>query len=453
MTAELEAYERWLCQKRLVSEHRVRFFSGWVERFLRRRSVRPAEAWQDTLRMFLEDLGKGRTQSWQLRQAADAVTLYCGQFCEQEVTQVTPARHTTDGSAKRTGKPGADLSGKTSELDGASGRSVPAGKRAVAETLVPTQILAEMRQLMKLRHYALRTERSYLGWARRFLEYVSQTGEDGPTPENVKAFLSHLAVDRKVASSTQNQAFNALLFLCRHVLMVELGDLGATVRARRGRRLPIVLTPEETRAVLEKLRDLHRLMLELMYGSGLRVSELVKLRVKDIDFDAGTIMVRVSKGDKDRVTFLPKRLAPELKTHLGKVKDLHERDLAAGAGEAPLPDALKRKYRNAGREWGWQFAFPSATLNVGSDGVVQRWHVAPATVQRAMKEAVRRSGIAKPASCHSLRHSFATALLMKGVDIRRVQDLLGHKSVETTMVYTHVLQAMAPDVCSPLDDL
>jgi len=377
MSTGLKAYEGWLRQRRLVPEHKVRFFAGWVERFLRLQSIRPAEAWQDTLRVFLEDLGEGRIQSWQLRQAADAVTLYCGQFCEREVTRVAPVQHMSGGSLKSTGKPYTDPSGGASEFGEASGEPDAVGERAVAEGLDPTQILAKMRQLMRLRHYASRTERSYLGWAQRFLKYVGKTGEDVPTPENVKAFLSHLAVHRKVASSTQNQVFNALLFLCRHVLMVELGDLGTTVRARRGRQLPVVLSPQETRAVLNELQGLHRLMLELMYGSGLRVSELVQLRVKDIDFDAGTIMVRASKGDKDRVTFLPKRSVQGLKAHLTKMKDLHERDLAAEAGEAPLPDALKRKYRNAGREWGWQFVFPSAKLNVDDDGVVRRWHVNP----------------------------------------------------------------------------
>jgi len=191
----------------------------------------------------------------------------------------------------------------------------------------------------------------------------------------------------------------------------------------------------------------------LVYGAGLRLGELVELRVKDLDFGAGTVMVRDGKWDKDRVTFLPKRLAPDLKAHLEEVKVIHERDLGAGAGEAPLPDALERKYTNAGREWGWQFVFPSSRLQVDDAGKVRRWHVAAASVQRAMKQAVRRSGIAKPASVHSLRHSYATALLTKGADIRRVQDLLGHKSVETTMIYLHVLQTMAPDLESPLDDL
>ena len=202
MTTGLEAYEGWLRERRLVAENKVRFFAGWVERFLRLQSTRPAEVWQDTLRVFLEDLGEGRTQSWQLRQAADAVTLYFGQFCEREVTRVEPVRHATGGPLKRTGTPDTGQSGEASELGEASGRPVSARGRVVAETLDPTQILAEMRQLMRLRHYASRTERSYLGWVRRFLKYVDKTGEDAPMPENVKAFLSHLAVHRKVASST-----------------------------------------------------------------------------------------------------------------------------------------------------------------------------------------------------------------------------------------------------------
>jgi integron integrase len=293
-----------------------------------------------------------------------------------------------------------------------------------------------MQRLLRLRHYAARTERTYLGWTRRFLAYVGQCGQAPPTPEDVKAFLSHLAVRRKVASSTQNQAFSALLFLCRHVLMEDLGDMGETVRAREGKRLPVVLSPEETRAVLSHLEDAWRLMRELAYGGGLRVSELVTLRVKDIDFDAGTVTVRAGKGNKDRVTFQPRRLVSELRKHLEKVQALHRRDLAAGAGDAPLPDSLDRKYPNAGREWSWQFAFPSARIDVDDRGVLRRWHVATASVQKAMKRAVRQSTIAKPARVHSLRHAFATSLLMKGADIRRVQDLLGHRSVETTMIYT-----------------
>ena len=282
----------------------------------------------------------------------------------------------------------------------------------------------------------------------------SATTADGALgPESVKAYLSYLATRRNVAASTQNQAFNALLFLYRNVLQIELGDMGNTVRAKRGRKLPVVLSPEETRGILAQVQGSPRLMLELIYGGGLRVGELATLRVKDIDFDAGTLTVRAGKGDMDRVTFLPLRLIDDIRRHLAKVKIQYERDLASGAGEASLPTALQRKYPNAGREWAWQFVFPSAKLNRDEDGVIRRWHVATPTVQKAMKSAVRRLGVAKPASVHSLRHSFATHLLMKGADIRRIQVLLGHKSVETTMIYTHVLQTMAPDLRSPLDEL
>ena len=230
------------------------------------------------------------------------------------------------------------------------------------DVLTHAEMLAEVRRILRLRHYAGSTERSYLGWNRRFLRYVGRSGEHVPTGDDVQAFLSHLAVQGDVSASTQNQAFRAVLFLLRHVLMVDPGDLGGTVRARQGKKLPVVLLPDETRAVLAQLKGAHRLMLELVYGAGLRLTELVELRVKDLDFGADTLTVRDGKWDKDRVTFLPKRLTTELKAHLEKVKAIHERDLGAGAGAAPLPDALERKYPTAAREWGWQFVFPSSRL-------------------------------------------------------------------------------------------
>jgi integron integrase len=265
--------------------------------------------------------------------------------------------------------------------------------------------------------------------------------------------LSHLATRGRVSASTQNQAFNALLFLFRNVYEVGLEGMAVTLRAKRGRKLPVVLSVEETRAIFAELSGTCLLILEVLYGSGLRLSEAVQLRVKDIDFDARCIMVRSGKGDKDRISLLPDRVRPALEQHPAQVKALHQADLASGAGAAPLPDALHRKYQNAAREWGWQFAFPSSKLANGEDGVIRRWHVSPATVQKAMKQAVRRAGIAKPASVHTLRHSFATHLLMQGVDIREIQELLGHKSEETTMIYTHVVRTMAADVRSPLDEL
>ncbi len=416
-TTRLTDFEHWLRQHRLVAENRIGFTLAWVKRFLRLRATRSGEGWRDSLEAFLRDLSEGQTFDWQLRQAADAVTLYCGQFCVQQGTRLFP-----------------------------QGRS-----QAQPPTPAPQEALAEMRRLMQLRHYSPRTESCYLGWARRFLRHRHSEGV--PTPDDLKTYLSYLATRRNVASATQNQAFSGLLFLFRHVYHIELEDMGSTVRARRGPKLPVVLSVEETKSILGQLHGVTRLMLELIYGGGLRVSEVVILRVKDIDFDLRTVTVRSGKGDRDRTTFLPARAVSGLRRHLERVKRLHARDLAAGVGDAPMPSALARKYPNAGKEWAWQFVFPSKKLAADEDGVIRRWNVSTSTVQKAMKTAIRKSGVAKMASVHTLRHSFATHLLMRGVDIRRIQDLLGHKSVETTMIYTHVMKTMAPDLRSPLDEL
>jgi len=449
--ADLEGFAAWLGGRRMARPQQRPHLVRWVRRFLELREVRGQEVWQDTLRVFLTDLEDGGYLPWQIRQAADAVSLYCGTYRGMKGTAASPSRHTSSRGKEDSAPP-------QSELD----REQPAARETApdpsagddaGERVAHADLLAEMRRLLRLRHYARRTETVYMGWAERFLRFAKRTGKGRPTTDDVQDFLSRLALRDKVSASTQNQACNSILFLFRHVLMEDMGDIAGAVRARRSRRLPVVLSPEETRAVLDAMRGPHRVMVELMYGGGLRVGELVVLRVKDLDFEARTVTVRAGKGDKDRVTFLPARVIPDLRQHLERVRAMHQRDLSAGAGDAPLPHALARKYPNAGREWGWQFAFPSTRLQVDEDGVVRRWHVATSVVQRAMKRAVRKAGIAKPASCHSMRHSFATALLMKGADIRRVQDLLGHKSVETTMIYTHVLQSMAPDLASPLDEL
>ena len=411
-----DGFEAWLRQQRLIPDKRIPFAIIWVERFLRSRSSRPRESWNDSLEAFLQDLGRSGSEAWQLRSAAEAVTLYFGQYCVQRVTRVSP----NEGTARDDG--------------------------------VVLDPLAEMRRILQLRHYSPRTEQTYMGWARRFLEHLQGTG-DTPDPASVKAYLSHLATVRNVASSTQNQAFNALLFLCRNVLHVDLGDMGGTVRAREGHKLPVVLSIEEVRSILDHTSGVSRLILELVYGGGLRVGEVVLLRVKDIDFDAGTVTVRAGKGDNDRTTFLPSRVTSVLRQHLTGVRAIHARDLAAGAGHAPMPGALARKYPNASREWAWQFVFPSSALQAGDTGTIHRWHIAAATVQKGMKTAVRRAGVGKMASVHTLRHSFATHLLMRGVDIRRIQELLGHRTVDTTMVYTHVMRTIAPDLRSPLDEL
>jgi len=325
--AQLNAFMEWLRERRLTGEKRVPHYARWVECFLRFRGTRPSEEWQDSLRVFLEELAADSWRpNWQTQQAGEAVGLYFGQF---RVGQDTP------------------VSGE--------------GDRGLVGH---AEALAEMERLLQLRHYAPRTQRSYLGWARRFLTYVDPKGMRHPDADDVSAFLSHLATVGKVAASTQNQAFHGLLFLCRFVLDIDLSHLADTVRARRGPKLPVVLSPDETRAVLQQLSGTSKLMLGLLYGAGLRVGELVTLRIKDIDFGTGSVTVRAAKGDKDRVTTLPRRLVESLQAHLARVKELHARDLAAGAGEVALPDALARKYPRASREWPWQFAFPSQKLDV-----------------------------------------------------------------------------------------
>ena len=257
-----------------------------------------------------------------------------------------------------------------------------------------------------------------------------------------------------MAASTQNQAFNAVLFLFRNVLCKEVGDLGNTIRAKRGQRLPTVLSAEEVKKLLAKMSGKNRLMAELIYGSGLRLMELASLRVKDIDFDSNTIFVRSGKGDKDRATVLPLTVKDRLIEYLKTIKDLHSKDIAAGRGEVYLPDALARKYPNAGTLWAWQYVFPSVTLSVDPrSGRIGRHHISDKSIQTTFRTAIKDAGIVKHATVHTLRHCFATHLLMSGVNIREVQELLGHKNVETTMIYTHVMRDMAGAPKSPLDAL
>ena len=322
-------------------------------------------------------------------------------------------------------------------------------------------ILGEMKRLIRMKHYSYSTERTYLDWAKRFFAFLEKRKGRGRIDsavnfdeEDIKGFLSSLALRNRVSASTQNQAFNALLFLVRDVLQKEFGDLKGTIRAKKGTRLPVVLSVEEVKDIFNHLSGRHLLIVQLLYGAGLRLMECARLRVQDIDFDAGLIYVRGAKGDKDRTTILPESVRERLRAHLEDVKGLHKKDIDAGHGEVYLPGALEKKYPNAGKKWGWQYVFPTDRLSVDPrSGKIRRHHISDTAIQSALRVALRKAGIIKHATVHTLRHSFATHLLMNGVNIREVQELLGHKNVETTMIYTHVMRNMANAPKSPLDVL
>ena len=314
------------------------------------------------------------------------------------------------------------------------------------------RLLDQVRGKIRLKHYSIRTEQAYVDWIKRFVLHFDKRHPSEMGAREVEAFLTHLAVQGRVAASTQNQAKSALLFLYREVLERDLPWLEDVERAKAPKRLPVVLTQDEAQTVLSRLKGTHWLVAGLLYGSGLRIMEALRLRVKDLEFTRGEILVREGKGFKDRVTMLPAMLIEPLKVHLKRVKVLHDQDVAEGFGEVYLPYALDRKYPNAAREWGWQYVFPSNNRSVDPrSGAVRRHHVQDQAIQRAIRQAVRDAGIVKPATPHTLRHSFATHLLTSGYDIRTVQELLGHKDVATTMIYTHVLNKGGRGVTSPLD--
>ena len=323
-----------------------------------------------------------------------------------------------------------------------------------ANTTPPPKLLDQLRSKVRVKHYSLSTERQYVHWAKRFILFHGKRHPADMGAAEVEAFLTHLAVDGQVSSSTQNQALSALLFLYREVLGQDLPWMQDMVRAKRPARLPVVLTPTEVAAVLERMQGAHGLMARLLYGTGMRLMEVVRLRVKDVDFERSEVLVRDGKGGKDRVTMLPQTLHGPLQEHLRWRRRLYDDDLAKGMAEVFLPDALARKYPNAPTQWAWQYVFVSGSYSIDPrSGAERRHHMDEKLLQRAMKRAVQAAGIAKPATPHTLRHSFATHLLQQGYDIRTLQELLGHADVATTMIYTHVLNKGGKGVTSPLDTL
>jgi integron integrase len=316
-----------------------------------------------------------------------------------------------------------------------------------------SRLLEQMREAVRTRHYSIRTEEAYIRWVRQYILFFEKRHPADLGAAEVSAFVSHLAVGRNVSASTQTQALSALLFLYREVLALPIGWVDDVERAKKPKRLPVVFTREEARAVLSHLRDEAWLMASLLYGSGLRLMECVRLRVKDLDLSRLQITVRDGKGGKDRVTVLPSSLAEPLERQLERARALHGLDLREGFGRVYLPYALARKYPSADREWYWQYVFPARHRSVDPrSGHEQRHHIAETALQKAVKRAIIASGVAKPGSCHTFRHSFATHMIEAGYDIRTVQELLGHASVETTQIYTHVLNKGGRGVKSPLDD-
>ena len=318
------------------------------------------------------------------------------------------------------------------------------------------KLLDQVRQVLRLHHYSIHTERAYLEWIVRYVRsHRMRSRGDLFLPEpKIEAFLTDLAVNGNVAAATQNQAMNALVFLYKRVLNHTLEGRINAVRAAKKITVPVVMTREEVAAIISLTDGTAQLVAKLLYGSGLRIMEAVRLRVQDIDFQMKQLTVRSGKGDRDRFTTFPATLTPLLQNHLAGVRTLHQQDLAQGHGEVYLPYALERKYAHAPKEWGWQYVFPARDLAEDPrSGVTRRHHVDPSVINKAIKVAVRRAGLTKRISAHTFRHSFATHLLQRGTDIRTIQQLLGHKDLATTMIYTHILQQGGQGVPSPLDDL
>jgi integron integrase len=316
----------------------------------------------------------------------------------------------------------------------------------------PPKLLDRVREAIRTRHCSGRTEKAYVGWIRRYVLFHNKRHPADMGEVEIGQFLSSLSLDGKVSASTQNQALSALLFLYREVLHRDVAWVEGVIRARAPRRLPVVLTREEVRAILQEMRGTPKLMALLLYGAGLRLMECARLRIKDVEFTSSQILVRGGKGDKDRVTLLPSVAKPDLARQLQFAREQHQHDLRHDSGWVALPGALGRKYPTAGREWAWQWVFPATSVHVDRlTGPRRRHHRHETVLQRAVKDAVRRAGLNKPATCHTFRHSFATHLLEDGYDIRTVQELLGHRDLSTTMIYTHVLNRGYGAVRSPAD--
>lgn len=409
----LNEYEAFLNKRGGLKSQYIPYYLKWVSdcyHFLN--EPLSSRLNSDQKKQFLTDMAK-RHEDWQVKQADTALRLY-DYFISKNITTITGEGYSLE------------------------------------ETWKPLE--EKMREALRLRHRSLSTEKTYLIWLRSFRAFVGQKQPDQLGGRDLQDFLSHLAVEKKVSASTQNQALNAIVFFFRHVLNKNIDQELSAVRAKQRRHLPVVLTPKEIQSIFDQMSGTTRLMAMLIYGGGLRLQECLQLRVKDIDLEKSVLIVRSGKGDRDRRTILPESLKNDLIHHIGEIRSLYDQDRKNEIAGVWLPGALEKKYPNAGKEWGWFWLFPSKSLSVDPRGhVVRRHHVHQAALQKAFKVAAGKAGITKQASVHTLRHSFATHLLENGYDIRTIQELLGHRNLQTTMIYTHIASKNILGVRSPLD--
>ena len=409
----MDDFKAYILSSRIANEKSAAFYVYWVRDFYRYCSKKPDDmVTQEDVEKYLTYLAK-RKEDWQVEQASDAIQLFLF-FKKRKKREF--CREKGDGKAQW---------------------------KTIAE---------EMRQALRLRHRAARTEEAYLSWLRKYYLFLNGKAPYSIDSSHVKDFMTYLAVEKNVAESTQNQAFNAILFLYRHVLDKPIDNISDAIRAKAPKRLPVVLTKDEVKQLFACLSGTDLLMAKVMYGTGVRLSECLQLRVQDIDFGRNVVIVRMGKGDKDRETVLPEKLKMDLQEHLEKVRAVHEADRKKGLPGVQLPHALERKYPDAGKEWIWFWAFPADRISMNpKTHIVRRHHCYERTLQRAMSQARKQAGIPKRVTTHTLRHSFATHLLENGYDIRTIQELLGHSDVKTTMIYTHVAGKNRLGVKSPLD--
>ncbi len=410
----MDQFTNYLLSKSIIPEKQVSYYVGWVKLFFRSLGRDNSEkVTSEEIDRFIKDLARTR-EDWQIKQAEEAIRIYLYYLRRKKAPVVF------EGDTRQQWK-------------------------IVSE---------EMKNMLRLKQRSLKTERTYLSWLRQFYQYLKGASPYSLDETHMSNFLTYLAVDKNIAASTQDQAFNALLFFFRHVLEKEVTHVHGVVRAKKRQWLPVVLTREEVSRVFHHMNGVSLLMARLIYGGGLRLRECVRLRVKDVDFDRDTLVIKFAKGNKDRETLLPESMQEDLKRHLETIKPLFDLDRKNDTPGVEMPLSLERKYPNAGKEWGWQWVFPSQSLSIDPrTKLVRRHHLHPSNLQKKIKNAAVKAGIAKRITTHTLRHSFATHLLEDGYDIRTIQDLLGHASLKTTMVYTHVARKNRLGVKSPLDSI